>query len=211
MDSEITRIISRRGEPFIIHNLRLLLDCEERPLEVPPVLALCRCGQSENKPYCDGSHAFAGFSGEKSPDRIKDKLLSYRGEEITIHDNRSICSHDGSCFRGLPRVFRKKQQFRWIWPDNAEPGRIEEVIRQCPSGALSWTREGITVTDWETRMYIRIRRNGPLEVKGGILLEDDQGSVPRTADHYTLCRCGLSLNKPFCDGHHLLKGFDDSR
>ncbi len=204
-------IISRLGQPFIIHQLKKLIDCDGNLMEVDEVMALCRCGQSMDKPYCDGTHGLVGFYGEKYPGRIPDKVLSYKGEKIIINDNRGICSHDGSCFHELPRVFRKKQQFRWIWPDNSDPERIEATIRQCPSGALSWTRDGVTVTDWETEMYIRIRKDGPLEVKGGIQLEDDQESVPQTADHYTLCRCGESLNKPFCDGHHLIIGFDQNK
>ncbi len=207
MEKNIPRIYSRLGQPFEIIGLKRLVDCHDDELETFESTTLCRCGQSDNKPYCDGTHAIVGFTGKKEEGRLKDKAISYKGEDIHIHDNRAVCSHDGSCFGELPRVFRKKQEFRWIWPDNAPADRITATIRHCPSGALAYTRDNVKVTDWETEMYIHIRKNGPLEVKGGIILDDDQGSVPQTSDHYTLCRCGGSKNKPFCDGTHLQKHF----
>ena len=72
------------------------LGTESRPA---PQLALCRCGNSAIKPLCDGSHARSGFSDAKDPKRVADQRDTYRGQQVTIFDNRGICQHSGLCTR----------------------------------------------------------------------------------------------------------------
>ena len=106
--------------------------------EVTGNIALCRCGGSANKPFCDGAHRNNGFSGDRladtPPTTEQDR---YPAEDITILDNRSVCAHIGSCTEGHPGVWRLKKE-PWIKPDQAARDSIVEVIRQCPSGALSF-------------------------------------------------------------------------
>lgn len=188
--------------PYTVRDLDKLTGGNGNRLLTKPVTVLCRCGLSRRKPFCDGSHTAEGIDGDKSEKRVKDRVINYKGEAVTIHDNRGVCSHDGSCWRGLPAVFKKDQKFRWIDPDGAGVDEIIDTIKKCPSGALSYSVNGRKGPHLEREPEIKAARNGPLEVKGGIALRDDQDSTPQEAEHYTLCRCGASRNKPFCDGSH---------
>ncbi len=171
------------------------------PIPLKPVASLCRCGKSKNKPFCDGSHAASGFKSGKKPDRVKDRVIGYKGEEIVINDNRGVCSHDGSCFTNLPEVFRPRE-WKWIKAKNASADRIIETVRKCPSGALSYTVNGVRYTDWDNLPAIILDPRGPLNVQGYISLRGEEDPVPESREHYSLCTCGRSRNMPFCDGSH---------
>src|SRR5712691_8541463 len=105
-------------------------------------VALCRCGASKNKPFCDGTHSAIGFSGRNTADPGKDKRESYAGKRITILDNRAICAHAGFCTDELKSVFRMREE-PWIDPDGAGVKEIIATIRKCPSGALSYAIDGV--------------------------------------------------------------------
>ena len=169
---------------------------------------LCRCGQSSNKPYCDGTHKNNGFSDEKLTAGSHDKSDSYIGEHITIHDNRGICAHAGVCTDNLKTVFRLGQE-PWIDPDGASIEEIIRIVESCPSGALACSLGDVEHVASTGEARIRVIRDGPYAVSGGIELD---GQTPRkgaSAGRYTLCRCGASKNKPFCDGSHWHVGFSD--
>jgi CDGSH-type Zn-finger protein/truncated hemoglobin YjbI len=204
--------------PYLITNAGVVRDHLGQPMAVPPQLALCRCGASARKPFCDGSHADNGFSGGKDPKRVPDQRDTYPGEQVTVVDNRGICQHSGFCTDRLPAAFRT----------DAEPfvaasgGRMDEIVRavrDCPSGALSLAFDGAEareLTDWHgTRERgISVTQDGPYRVTGGIALTRPDGAdEPRAAgssrEHFALCRCGHSQNKPFCSGMHWYVGFAD--
>jgi len=134
------------------------------------------------------------------------ELETYTGEEIRIHDDRGICSHAGYCTDGLPRVFRQGKE-PWIDPNGATIEEIIETIRKCPSGALSYTVNGQKHDEFSDFEGIHLREDGPYVVRGNIELHSDDH--PQTMDHYSLCRCGKSKNKPFCNGEHWYEGFED--
>lgn len=194
--------------PFIVKDLKTLRNSKSVFIEAVPVMALCRCGDSENKPFCDGTHTSSGFSGEKEEGRVPDKVDSYVGKNITVHHNKGVCSHIGHCILKLPEVFRKGQ-VPWVDTEGATPEEIAKVIRTCPSGALSYTINDELHKDYPHEPEMFLVKNGPYHVVGGIELEDPDGSEPETRDHYSLCRCGSSKNKPFCDGTHIEKEFKD--
>ena len=196
-------IVTTRYSNYLVADLEVLKKSDGTILKTDPVTALCRCGQSGMKPYCDGTHNEKGLNENKKKDRVKDKVKKYVGKEITIYDNRGVCSHDGSCIRLLPNVFVKEQKPPWINPDGGSVKEIIETIEKCPSGALSYGFGSRRYQDLEQEPAIQTSKNGPLKIMGGIELKDDLGSRPECAEHYTLCRCGQSRNKPFCDGSHL--------
>lgn len=194
---------------FKVDNLTRLLNSKNEELPVKETLWLCRCGDSKNKPFCDGAHNETGFDDSKSDDRLEYRVRDYTGEKITIHDNRGLCSHSAECLKHLREVFDIGKR-PWITADNAEPERIIETIKKCPSGALSYTYNNETVTDFNDEPMIKIDRHGPLNVTGGIEFIGEDGEQPENRDHYSLCRCGASKNKPFCDGTHLKIKFRDN-
>jgi CDGSH-type Zn-finger protein len=195
--------------PYMVSGLTNFTNSKGENLKASPVISLCRCGESKAKPCCDGSHTAKGIDGEKKPGRIKDKVHNFVGKEITIHDNRGVCSHDGACVDGLPAVF-EKGRIPWIKPDAAGVREIVDVIEKCPSGALSYTIGHSVCNALDREPAVKVAKNGPLEITGWIALKDDMDSKPQSAEHYTLCRCGASKNKPFCDGsHHDIKFIDE--
>jgi CDGSH-type Zn-finger protein len=173
-------------------------------------MMLCRCGGSKNKPFCDGTHVKKGFTDEKEDDRVPDKLDDYKGKKITIHDNRGVCAHRGYCTDNAPTVFRSGKE-PWIDPDGADAEETKKVIKTCPSGALSYTKDGTLYKDQDREPAITTSKDGSYDVVGGPELKDPSGSSTESKEHYTLCRCGGSKNKPFCDGQHWYIKFKDSK
>ena len=206
--SDVTIEIMENG-PYIVKGLQRLVDSEEGEMEAKANIALCRCGGSANKPFCDGSHKGNGFSGKREIDKPLHKSTPYEGEEVTIHDNRRICAHAAHCINDLPSVFRKDGR-PWINPDGAGSEAIATVSHKCPSGALKATRNGERIDREDDLMEITIRAAGPYEVRGGIDIQIDEELSPPEPTRYALCRCGASKNKPYCDGSHgdLDEGWD---
>jgi len=171
-------------------------------------VALCRCGGSKNKPFCDGSHGAIGFKGTNTADPAKNRRDTYRGKRITIFDNRAICSHAGHCTDSLASVFRMKEE-PWIDPDGAKVEEIVAAIAKCPSGALSYAIDGVEARPPAREPMITVTADGPYAITGGVELLGQKFGDGASQEHYTLCRCGASKNKPFCDGSHWTVSFHD--
>ena len=194
--------------PYLVNDLENLSNSKGSSLETKPKIALCRCGGSANKPFCDGTHAINGFSSEKITDGRLDKRDSYQGEQVTVHDNRGICAHAGRCTDGLPAVFRMKEE-PWIHPDSASKEELVETVKRCPSGALSYSIGGAEHRDQDREPGIFVSKDGPYVVTGGPELVDTERGEGASTEHFTLCRCGGSKNKPLCDGTHWHIEFQD--
>jgi CDGSH-type Zn-finger protein len=205
-------------QPKVVYNLQ---NFKGKPLSTTVGIALCRCGASKNKPFCDSTHNVIGFSSanrtldendDTKKTAIKDKRRDYPGKEITVHDNRKICSHAAECVNNLSSVFKLGSR-PWINPDASKMNDIVDVVRRCPSGALSYSIDGVEYRDPEEQRnpIVTVLKNGPYHITGGIELigENIQFGEGASKEHYTLCRCGASENKPFCDGAHKSSKFND--
>jgi len=192
--------------PYMVKDLEDFKNSKGEIIPTTPMMMLCRCGSSSHKPFCDGTHVKVKFNSDKHPNRLHDKMDDYRGKKITIHDNRGVCSHAGHCTDNLPSVFLMRKE-PWINPDGAGAKETDQVIRLCPSGALSHTIGNEHYKNQGRSPGITIQKDGPHRVVGGPELK---GFKPEAA-HYTLCRCGSSKNKPFCDGTHWQVEFKDEK
>jgi CDGSH-type Zn-finger protein/truncated hemoglobin YjbI len=204
--------------PLLARSLQRFVNWLGEPLPSQPLMALCRCGASSMKPYCDGSHAQIAFSGAKDPGRVADRRDTYVGEQVTILDNRGTCQHSGFCTDRLSTVFHAKTE-PFVTPSGGRMDEIMRAVRDCPSGALSYATDGVEARDsvdyHGTRApSIEVSKDGPYRISGGIALEEADGSeVARNAgasrEHFALCRCGHARNKPFCTGMHWYVEFRD--
>ncbi len=173
-------------------------------------VALCPCGGSQNKPFCDGTHGKNGFTDAKTTDGALNKRDDYGTKQITIHDNRGICAHAGYCTDNLGSVFKLDEE-PWIDPDGATVKDIIRTISKCPSGALSYTVDNVEHRDQDREPMVTVTKDGPYAITGDIELVDQPLGEGASTEHYTLCRCGGSKNKPFCDGTHWHIGFKDEK
>ena len=121
----------------------------------------------------------------------------------------AICSHAGLCTEGLSAVWRLGTG-PWIDADGADADAIIAIIEACPSGALSYSIDGIEHRDQDRGPAVTVSRNGPYVVTSGVGLAATPGEGA-SSEHYALCRCGGSRNKPYCDGTHWRIKFSDEK
>lgn len=192
--------------PLHAQHIRALKNDRGETINTSADLYLCRCGHSKSKPYCDGSHSAAGFSGKRLRP-AGGAPSEFPGKEITIVDDVSQCAHAGACVHGAPHTFFTMEAGRRVsHPDDSPTEKVKAAIRQCPSGALLYKVRGKVVDDYFSRTEVIVEKDGPYHVHRSKL---GGGHQPATENHYTLCRCGASKNKPFCDGMHAKVKFKD--
>jgi CDGSH-type Zn-finger protein len=203
MDGEIT---PTPNGPLHAEHIKMLKNDRGETIDTSESIFLCRCGASKNKPYCDGSHNAASFS-DKRLRAEGSSVREYVGREITVVDDFSLCAHAGECVDGAPETFfTPGADGRVSNPDATPTEQIIATIRRCPSGSLLYKLQGKLMHEFGTDTSVLVEKDGPLHVHQAKLHGDAR---PATEDHYTLCRCGASLNKPFCDGMHARIKFRD--
>lgn len=176
--------------------------------------SLCRCGQSKNMPYCDGTHIKIGFDGTETAakeDYLK-QAEKIEGPDLTLTDVPELCA--------LARFCHGKMGSTWeLTEESDDQDSKEEAIKQacnCPSGRLvAWDKKTGKPIEPKFEKSISLIEDpeegvsGPIWLKGGVELEGADGKKYETRNRVTLCRCGQSRNKPFCDGAHIECKFND--
>lgn len=201
-------IEQRENGPLVLKGVNSISGPDAQAIACRPATALCRCGASKNKPFCDGSHNNIGFQSACDDVSSRDKVFTYHGNEATIHYNRLLCSHAAECSKRLPSVFDPNRK-PWIEPDNGQVSDLQTVVRACPSGALRISTgddEPQHLTD--NKDALTVEENGPYRVSN-IALDETKWATGASNQKYVLCRCGQSGNKPFCDGSHHDSGWRD--
>ena len=172
--------------------------------------ALCRCGHSKNKPFCDGSHASEQFDGTECAGKesyLREPKTTH-GPTLVLEDVETLCVHARFCMRagGIWNLARQSDI-----PEARETA-IEEGCA-CPSGRLVLRdrKTGKVIEPGLERSIVVIeyppkKEHGPLWVRGGIPVLSAEGKQYTARNRLTLCRCGKSDNKPFCDGSHVERG-----
>ena len=194
-DEEGTPLRWERGEPY----------------PAKETYALCRCGQSGHKPFCDGAHAKTGFDGTETASREKylEQAETIAGPDLILTDAEKLCAVARFCHR---------VEDAWSHTENsADPESRKIAIGEaadCPSGRLvAWDKKTDQPIEPELAPSIGLvevpaaKSSGPIWVKGGLPVESAEGAEYEPRNRVTLCRCGQSKNKPLCDGTHLLAGF----
>ncbi|MCK9684980.1 ferritin-like domain-containing protein [Scleromatobacter humisilvae] len=146
-----------------------------------------------------------------SPESTHDEHVDViRGEKGTIYFNAKRCIHSRHCVLGEPEVFRANREGDWIFPDAATAERVNHIALNCVSGAIRFERHDGGENEVAPKVnQIRMRENGPLSVNAEVTLVGADGGANAEL-RVTLCRCGKSKNKPFCDQSHIAAGFVSS-
>jgi CDGSH-type Zn-finger protein len=185
---------------------------EGRTYEVPAQYALCRCGHSSSKPFCDGTHAKIAFDGTETASResFEQQAEVFDGPTMELHDAQPLCAFARFC-DGYGSV--------WDTISATDAGGSRELVAyqgsHCPSGRLvvrDKQNDGSPAEPEVEPSIVLVEDpgkavSGPLYVRGGIAVVSPDGRAYEERNRVTLCRCGASSNKPFCDGTHAHIGF----
>ena len=194
--------------PLVVKNVDKLVAADGTAVDAQSEMALCRCGSSKNKPFCDGSHLDIGFSSAYDDISKRDRVYTYAGRDITVHYNRLLCSHAAKCGAMLNSVFDVSRD-PWIDPDQGAVDEIMAVVNACPSGALSYSENnGEPCHLHGAECVIEIEEHGPYHIRN-VEIKGAKWATQACEKKYVLCRCGHSRNKPFCDGAHVDIGWRD--
>lgn len=189
---------NEEGEPVEYRKGQIYQTQEEEP-------ALCRCGKTKNPPFCDGSHLKKPFDGQTTAPHtpIIDNTSSYEGPNFTLVDNEMYCAFARFC-DAFGRVWNLVKQ-----GDKYSDMMALKETHLCPAGRLMIidNQTGEFIED-EDEAIIQVLEDpmigvaGPLALRGKIIVEDEDGKPYEQRNRQTICRCGKSGNKPFCDGSH---------
>jgi CDGSH-type Zn-finger protein/uncharacterized Fe-S cluster protein YjdI len=135
--------------------------------------------------------------------RLPDGTTRTPGRSLAVLYDSKRCIHARFCVTGEPKVFHANvTKGPWIFPDEGDPARVVELVHACPSGALHYDRVDGKVEPVPPVNLITLRENGPYAIRADAQLAGESAGY-----RMTLCRCGASKNKPFCDNSHIKIGF----
>ncbi len=227
MKSKKEKIVVRKNGPYLVSGdiplqVQVITPDQEgsswdwtpgQTFEVKSTYALCRCGHSKNKPFCDGAHSKIDFNGEETASRepYAERAEVMDGPTLELKDAEDLCAFARFCDPG-GKI--------WSLIERTDDPKVRELtIREathCPSGRLV-LKDKKTGKEIEETLPPSIgvvedpalKCSGPLWVRGGIAVVSADGFEYEVRNRITLCRCGASANKPFCDGSHARIKFND--
>jgi CDGSH-type Zn-finger protein len=183
---------------------------EEGWVQLDGAYRLCRCGAAGTPPFCDDTCTRDGFDGTERAKRVPylDQAEEFEGPRRDLTDAPSFCSSARFCdAKGSIWALVERNSTQ------AEQLVDREAVR-CPSGRLvAWV--GRDALEPEHRPSIALTEDpargvsGPIWVRGGIPIRSADGFTYEVRNRVTLCRCGASRNKPFCDGSHIRVRFSE--
>lgn len=188
---------------------------ESQPYPPQASYALCRCGHSNTKPFCDGSHTKIHFDGTETASRqpYSEQAQLMEGPVLNLTDAEALCAFARFC-----------DPNGQVWNQVAETNEAKvrttflRQVNNCPSGRLvAWDRASGKPIEHALPVSIGIIEDpvegvsGPLWLRGGLPLVAADGFAYEIRNRVTVCRCGASKNKPFCDGSHAAVKFIDSK
>ncbi len=186
---------------------------EGKPYAAQAAYALCRCGQSANKPFCDGAHSKVAFDGTETASRepYQTQATVMQGPSLSLTDVEKLCA--------FARFCDPNGQVWNLVSETDNPAARQHFLRQvgeCPSGRLvAWDNASGKPIEPHYELSIGLIEDpanqcaGPLWLKGGVQVIGSDGFHYEVRNRVTLCRCGASQNKPFCDGTHASIKFKD--
>ncbi len=211
-----TQVVSEHGEPLTWQKVK---DYQVRNNEGRDFYGLCRCGQSEHKPFCDGTHREIYFDGRETADprpRETRAMRFPRSTNILVDRDMSLCMLSGFC--GLR--FTEIGDLLELSGEPKERSLVIAMVERCPSGSLTYRMEE-NQPDIEPDLPVQIATTtevtyfgpieGPLWVTGNVPIERSDGQPFETRNRVTLCNCGQSCRKPICDGTHRKMQEDELR
>jgi CDGSH-type Zn-finger protein len=198
------QVISEYGEPLAWHKTEVI--------ETEDTYALCRCGQSSAKPFCDGTHARINFDGTETADTgvTANRQRVYEGTGIVVKRDTSVCMEAGFCGTRLTNIIKMMKNT----DDTHIRSQVIAMVERCPSGSYTYRIDPVG-EDIEPDLpkAIAVTAEGELAgalwVMGGIHIERADGKPLETRNRVMLCRCGQSKTKPLCDGTHREQGFKE--
>jgi CDGSH-type Zn-finger protein len=200
------QVVSEYGEPLTWK--------KEEAIETSEIYTLCRCGQSSNKPFCDGTHARIDFDGRESADTsaaAERQVIYAGGTKIVVKRDYSLCMGSGFCANRITNI----QEMVPHTDDTQVRAQVMAMIERCPSGSFTYSiEEGEADIEPDLPRQVAVITEitsdgpiaGPLWVTGNIPIERADGQPLEARNRVTLCRCGLSEGKPLCDGTHRTMG-----
>ena len=145
------------------------------------------------------------------------EVIHYSNKDITVVWRPKLCIHSTRCWKGLIEVFNPKER-PWVKMEGADTNRIIAQVLECPSGALSYFRNGAKEEETELEktpavdaslVKVEVSANGPYLIRNQCVVVHSDGREEVKEGTVALCRCGASANKPWCDGSHRKIGFSD--